>query len=107
MKLNPGAHGFHITFDNGYVLSVQYGEGNYCDNKNWNGSWNTKHEELDETSTCEIAIWTVSEPALMELINDTVEGWVPISLIPLIMQDLQESKFEQVIRRLKFAKAEQ
>jgi len=24
--------GFHITFDNGYTVSVQFGAGNYCDN---------------------------------------------------------------------------
>lgn len=26
--------GFHITFDNGYTVSVQFGAGNYCDNYN-------------------------------------------------------------------------
>jgi len=25
-------HGFHITFENGYAVSVQFGPGNYCDN---------------------------------------------------------------------------
>jgi len=25
-------HGFHITFENGYTVSVQFGPGNYCDN---------------------------------------------------------------------------
>jgi len=24
--------GFHITFENGYTVSVQFGPGNYCDN---------------------------------------------------------------------------
>jgi hypothetical protein len=27
-----GQKGFHITFDNGYTVSVQFGAGNYCDN---------------------------------------------------------------------------
>ena len=26
--------GFHITFENGYTVSVQWGAGNYCDNYN-------------------------------------------------------------------------
>jgi hypothetical protein len=26
--------GFHITFKNGYKVSVQFGAGNYCDNYN-------------------------------------------------------------------------
>ena len=27
-----GKKGFHITFDNGYTVSVQFGPGNYCEN---------------------------------------------------------------------------
>jgi hypothetical protein len=27
-----GKKGFHITFENGYTVSVQFGPGNYCDN---------------------------------------------------------------------------
>jgi hypothetical protein len=27
-----GQKGFHITFENGYTVSVQFGAGNYCDN---------------------------------------------------------------------------
>lgn len=26
-----GKKGFHITFENGYTVSVQFGPGNYCD----------------------------------------------------------------------------
>lgn len=25
--------GYHMTFDNGYTVSVQFGRGNYCDNR--------------------------------------------------------------------------
>ena len=27
-----GGKGFHITFENGYTVSVQFGGGSYCDN---------------------------------------------------------------------------
>lgn len=27
--------GFHITFDNGWTVSVQWGRSNYCDNKTY------------------------------------------------------------------------
>ena len=27
-----GGKGFHITFENGWTISVQFGPGNYCDN---------------------------------------------------------------------------
>lgn len=29
-ELSSTGHGFHITFENGYVLSVQFGPHNYC-----------------------------------------------------------------------------
>lgn len=37
MSSGPGfsisrGKGFHITFENGYTISVQFGPGNYCDN---------------------------------------------------------------------------
>lgn len=27
-----GKKGFHVTFENGWTVSVQFGPGNYCDN---------------------------------------------------------------------------
>ncbi len=27
-----GKTGFHVTFENGWTVSVQFGSGNYCDN---------------------------------------------------------------------------
>ena len=27
-----GGKGFHVTFENGWTVSVQFGPGNYCDN---------------------------------------------------------------------------
>lgn len=48
-----GAKGFHITLDNGWTVSVQFGVGNYCDNY-----WSTVFEESDVLSiTAEIAAW--------------------------------------------------
>ncbi len=31
---NAMGRGFHVTFDNGITVSVQFGGGNYCDNRN-------------------------------------------------------------------------
>lgn len=53
--------GFHITFENGWTASVQWGPGNYCDNydvmdfdapRNASASW--------ESSTAEVAAWPPS-----------------------------------------------
>lgn len=34
MFKNTAAKGFHMTFQNGYMVSVQWGAGNYCNNRN-------------------------------------------------------------------------
>ena len=49
--------GFHITFENGWTVSVQFGPGNYCDN------YDRRIGEEDEicgkegSSTAECAVW--------------------------------------------------
>lgn len=53
-----GKKGFHITFENGYTVSVQFGPGNYCDN--YNGDFREKGiEECGSrgSSTAECAVW--------------------------------------------------
>lgn len=46
--------GFHITFENGLTVSVQWGAGNYCDNHN---SWDFSRSKDMESSTAEVAVW--------------------------------------------------
>lgn len=46
--------GFHMTFENGYTVSVQWGAGNYCDNhfpKDMDFSW----KKPAESNTAEVA----------------------------------------------------
>jgi len=68
------ARGFHITFENGWTASIQWGAGNYCDNHY--ASFNEQREIRDTQSTvAEIAAWPRSG-SLVELDNDnTVKGW--------------------------------
>jgi hypothetical protein len=50
--------GFHITFENGYTVSVQFGPGNYCDNYNSDfGERNYKLCGINGSSTVECAVW--------------------------------------------------
>jgi len=50
-----GSKGFHITFENGYTVSVQFGPGNYCDNYNTEISSVQAGERGSETAEC--AVW--------------------------------------------------
>lgn len=46
--------GFHITFDNGWTVSVQFGKGNYADN--YNHPEFLPEKDIDST-TAECAAW--------------------------------------------------
>lgn len=56
-----GNKGFHITFENGYTVSVQFGPWSYCDN--YDMSWENdslkriKGVKGIESSTAECAVW--------------------------------------------------
>lgn len=51
--------GFHMTFANGNTISVQFGYGNYCNNRN--ADFNTLLNKEDvKSETAEIAIWDKS-----------------------------------------------
>jgi hypothetical protein len=54
-KITDGK-GFHITFENGYTISVQFGPGNYCDNYDMEiGEDNSKAGEAgSRTAECAV-----------------------------------------------------
>lgn len=68
-KITSGK-GFHMTFKNGYTISVQFGPGNYCDNQNLD--WDSR---IEPSNTAEIAIWLEGEDLIEFPHGDTVKGW--------------------------------
>lgn len=74
----PGFHitdgkGFHIQFENGWTVSVQFGGGNYGENYNFPiGEQRTKR--LPPSSRAEIAAWDRNKRC-HEFSHGTVEGW--------------------------------
>lgn len=59
------ASGFQITFENGNTISVQFGWGNYCENRD---------ESKPTCVDAEIAIWN-SDNKWYDFGSDTVQGW--------------------------------
>ena len=57
---NEYNNGFHITFKNGYTISVQFGKGNYADKGD---------------TTAEIAAWGPDGEWMRLGEDDTVRGW--------------------------------
>ena len=57
-KITNGV-GFHIMFENGYVVSVQFGPGHYCDN--FNKKYGAFNGQDVFSTTAEVAIWNEGE----------------------------------------------
>jgi len=57
--------GFHMTFKNGWTVSVQFGNGNYCENRNKNKS---------KCINAEIAAWDANQE-WYSFETDQVKGW--------------------------------
>jgi hypothetical protein len=69
-------HGFHITFDNGYTVSVQFGPGNYCDNYNMRIGSEDQIAGEKGSSDAEVAVWAKDGKLLAHPFfdGDTVGG---------------------------------
>ncbi len=83
--------GFHITFANGWTLSVQFGPGHYCQHRNETFNTVPREHHIWRSDTAECAIidpvnglieWPFGSGAR----GDTVEGYVlPNDLVYIVM----------------------
>jgi len=69
-KLIPNK-GFQLTFENGNTISVMFGVGNYCSNRNALEAENG----CMVANTAEVAIWD-NEGKWHDFGNDTVNGYI-------------------------------
>lgn len=68
--------GFHLTFENGWTISVQIGTGNYCDRRDYSAVYRQEMSEpIIQSPDAEIAIWDKNNN-WFDFGNDTVKGWV-------------------------------
>lgn len=49
--------GFHITFENGVTISVQFGYGNYCENREKQELSNAQRFKFTKSVNAEVGIW--------------------------------------------------
>ena len=55
-----GKKGFHVTFANGWTVSVQFGPGNYCDNYDLQIGYEDQKAGERGSMTAECAVWPES-----------------------------------------------
>jgi hypothetical protein len=84
-----GRRGFHVTFDNGWTVSVQFGGGNYC--ANYNEPIAREHSDpayvLPPSATAEIAAWP-QEGEWYDFGGDTVAGYKTPADVLAFMQEI-------------------
>lgn len=67
--------GFQIKFENGWTISVQFGYGNYCENKNHPDGWDfSMKQNVVISGDAEIAMWD-KDGNWYDFGSDTVKGW--------------------------------
>lgn len=68
--------GFHITFENGWTVSVQFGPGNYCENRRMQVGEDDARAGKQGSMDAETAVWGPDgEMVTREGDGDTVRGW--------------------------------
>ena len=94
---NTGGRGFHLSFDNNWTVSVQFGGGHYCDNytKNWNFAQEkvAKGDSI-QSNTAEIAVWSnrISDSGLIWLEDDTVRGYTTADEVAQVIHKVSTAK---------------
>ncbi len=83
--------GFHITFANGWTVSVQWGRGNYCDNRTPLPP--RIHEPVPPSPTAEIAAWDHAG-RWWQFENDTVAGYQTPEQVAEFIQKISQLKRE-------------
>ena len=73
--------GLTMTFENGFTISIQFGQGNYCDNK---------FESKDSCKNVEIAIFDKENKFFrLPQMNQDIEGWVTMDELADFIQQVK------------------
>lgn len=68
--------GFHMEFENGWTVSVQWGPGNYCDHhKTWSEEVDLSKQKEWPSTTAEVAVFDPTGAMTMFSNFETVQGW--------------------------------
>lgn len=85
--------GFHVTFDNGWTVSVQFGRGNYGDNYDWpvdDNDYRQSNRDAGQhgSNTAEIAAWKGKDHWHHFENGDTVQGHQTPAQVLALMNEI-------------------
>lgn len=97
--------GFMMQFENGFKISVQWGNANYCTRKN-SGEWNeAMKQDHWESATAEIAVFDHGGQ-MVNIGDDTVAGWLTTddvaAAIVIVQQATSSEGMSDKFKQLKF-----
>ena len=87
--------GFHMTFSNGCTISVQFGSGNYCSNRDTN--FNPSVDHFCESPDAEIAVWDqghnfITREFFPDLNDDVIDHLSTNHVLDLMIEVATRSK---------------
>ena len=95
--------GFHLSFNNGWQVSVQFGPGNYCERREEDYDSPRKSESW-HSKNAEIAVWrNFGKQEMIMLENDVVRGWTSpreVAEIVYLVSTAQTFNNEEMTKRL-------
>jgi len=80
-RMNDAIRGYHVIFENGYTLSIQFGFGTYSTNYDLRPTTNKDVNYENNTSTVEIAVWDKNRNWIGFEGGDNVFGYLPLEKI--------------------------
>ena len=83
--------GFHLTFNNGWQVSVQFGPGNYCERKNAE-HYLPESNDIWRSKDAEIAVWHTNNGKMVMLENDVVRGWSTVDEVAKVIHKVSTAK---------------
>jgi hypothetical protein len=86
--------GFHMEFANGFKASVQWGRGNYCDNKFHPGHWG---EEVPPSRDAEVAAFDPEGNMIDMPHGDQVQGYLSANEVLRFLNAVAALSFEGMV----------
>ena len=86
-------NGFHITFENGWTVSVQFGRGNYCANRYHDGV--TDPDPIPPSANAEVAAWDAKGDWYRFEDGDTVRGYMTPAAVLAFMNEIAAKEQDQ------------
>ncbi len=80
-------NGFHMKFENGWTVSVQWGPGNYCSNHDLDAPLPLDLTKRLTGHTAEIAAWD-KDDNWHNFGGDTVSGWNPPEAVAAFISEI-------------------